>query len=248
LPLHAAGIYPVNKQDSQICLADFVISSYTPTLTALLKASETSFETINEAVKLLVVIQPNTPNISALPGTKEELKIIHDLSEKHQILTTLEGPQATVMEVLSEMGNCSWVHLACHGQQDLKEPIKSGFVLHDDCLELSKIGLKSLPNAQFAFLSACQTATGYEEQPDEAIHLAAGMLSAGYQSVVATMWSIGDADAPFVAKAVYSKLLGGEVPSSKDAAYALHDAVKSLRESYYSQSFASWVPFIHIGV
>jgi CHAT domain-containing protein len=43
-----------------------------------------------------------------------------------------------------------------------------------------------------AFLSACETATGDREIPDdsEALHLAATLLIAGFQSVVATMWYV----------------------------------------------------------
>jgi hypothetical protein len=38
-----------------------------------------------------------------------------------------------------------------------------------------------------------QTATRDEASPEEAVHLAASMLSVGYQSVVGTiMWLIGD--------------------------------------------------------
>jgi hypothetical protein len=38
-----------------------------------------------------------------------------------------------------------------------------------------------------AFLSACQTAKGDEDMPDQAVHLAASMLFCGFKSVIATM-------------------------------------------------------------
>lgn len=44
--------------------------------------------------------------------------------------------------------------------------------------------------SSFAFLSACQMATGDEQLTEESVHVAAGMLLAGYGSIVATMWSI----------------------------------------------------------
>lgn len=37
----------------------------------------------------------------------------------------------------------------------------------------------NLPTAMLAFLSACKTAKGSEEQPDQAVHLAASMLFCG---------------------------------------------------------------------
>ena len=47
---------------------------------------------------------------------------------------------------------------------------------------------------------------GDEGLSDEAIHIAAGMLFAGYGGVVGTMWSISDKLAPVVARDVYEQL------------------------------------------
>ena len=105
----------------------------------------------------------------------------------------------------------------------------------------------SLPNARIAFLSACETATGQENLPDEAVHLAAGMLAAGFKSVIGTMWAISDSAAPIVAERFYARLLkDGKVEDGK-AAGALHYAVEDLRKRDPSD-FMAWVPFIHIGV
>ena len=247
LPLHAAGIYPANGDDKVICLADFAISSYTPTLSALAE-SQKPFRNA-QGMRLLAVIQPDIPEPNSLPGTMKELAFIEQHTAKHQVLSTLVGTEVTLEKVVSAMGKCSWVHLACHGVQDLNTPTKSGFELgpDGDRLELSKIISKSIPCADFAFLSACQTAAGDLDRPDEAIHLAAGMLSAGYHSVIATMWAISDNDAPSIADDVYSYLLADKEPSSQKAAEALHLAVQTLRKRHNSESFASWVPFIHMG-
>ena len=104
----------------------------------------------------------------------------------------------------------------------------------------------SLPNVRLAFLSACETATGQENLPDEAVHLAAGMLAAGFKSVIGTMWAISDSAAPIVADGFYASLLkDGKVEYGK-AAEVLHYAVEDLRKQNPSD-FMSWVPFIHIG-
>ena len=66
----------------------------------------------------------------------------------------------------------------------------------------------AVPHAQFAFLSACQTATGDEILvAQEAVDLAAGMLSVGFRGVIGTMWSMMVSDGPVVADEVYSHLL-----------------------------------------
>jgi CHAT domain-containing protein len=159
----------------------------------------------------------------------------------------MEGERATSGVVLGAMEEHSWVHLACHASQNTANPTASAFHLHDGELDLAAITRKSLKSAGFAFLSACQTATGDENLPDEAVHLAAGMIMAGYSSVIATMWSIEDEDAPLVAEKVYACMLEGGAPDARRAARALHDAVGCLRDKVGVKSFARWVPYIHIG-
>lgn len=226
--------------------SDFVVSSYTPTLTALLEPLSVKKQAF---MGILGVSQPSTPGQSPLPNAEEELQHIEKLSSG-LVVHSLLGEQATIESVLAAMEKYSWVHLACHAEQNISEPTQSAFHLYDGSLPLSKIITKSFPHADFAFLSACQTATGNEDLSDEAVHLAGGMLAAGYKSVIATMWSIRDKDAPSVAAEVYCRLVSPE-PNSSCAAYALHHAVQCLRkkqEESGQSSFFSWVPFIHVGI
>ena len=87
---------------------------------------------------------------------------------------------------------------------------------------------------------------------NEAVHLASGMLVAGYRGVIATMWSVEDQDASQIARNVYGHLLkktGTLDPT--EAAHALHHAVHKLREGSgptENASYLSWVPFIHMGI
>jgi len=67
-------------------------------------------------------------------------------------------------------------------------PLDSAILLEGGRLELSRVTQLVLRNASLAFLSACETAMGDEELPDEAIHIAATLLFAGFRGVVATMW------------------------------------------------------------
>ena len=160
-------------------------------------------------------------------------------------LVEVKDGAGTVERVIEEMSNCNWIHLACHGVQDLHTPTKSAFILADDNLSLEEIIKRPLPNAEFAFLSACQTAAGDTNLADEAVHLAAGMMLAGYRSVIATMWSMYDKDGPVVADVVYSELLKDGKADHTRAAYALHKAVQKLRSS--GRPLLAWMPFIHMG-
>jgi CHAT domain-containing protein len=177
LPIHAAGIY--NTADGENA-SDYIVSSYTPTLSTLLVPKPL----IASTFKMMVVIQPRT-----LPCAHEELNRI----EKHVpsgclVKLGLSQSPATVQHVTSHISGASIVHFACHGVQDAKNPLKSAVILEDGRLTVSQIMRQPMPNAWLAFLSACQTATGDGTLPDEAIHLAAAMLFAGFRGVVATMW------------------------------------------------------------
>ena len=109
--------------------------------------------------------------------------------------------------------------------------------------------------ADLAFLSACQTSTGDEKLSEEAVHLAAGMLAAGYRGVIATMWSISDQYGPQVAEYFYAELVSQELElkqmsgglSTDDAASALHYSTQKLRKQL-SNSALDWIPYVHFGL
>ncbi|THU81887.1 hypothetical protein K435DRAFT_808714 [Dendrothele bispora CBS 962.96] len=252
LPLHAAGIYGFNNPTKNVNVSDFAVSSYTATLTAMLGSGSKPKQDPTVVRSVLIVSQPATPGQRNLPGTLEEAKSIQlyasDAHTRH-----LTNELATVQAVSDEMSKHDIIHLACYGIQDMKNPLHSAFVLHDGRLELNRLMKLSLKNAELAFLSACQSTTDDEKLPEEAVYLAAGMLAVGYPSVIATMWSIGDNDAPLIADKVYANLLGcrndSEIQDAKlTPAYALHEAVKHLRKKVGEMNFVRWVPFVHFGV
>ncbi|PVF92656.1 TPR-like protein [Serendipita vermifera] len=242
LPIHAAGIYDSDSGDSQ--LSSYVISSYAPTLSTLLERPKPSS---GSSFNLLSVIQPAAPGGSPILNTKQELGYIqrHVAGRGH---TVLEGQAGTKKRVTRGMQECSWLHLACHGIQVPDEPTKSALLLEDGHLTLEEIIRLELPHAEFAFLSACQTTTGDENLSEEAVHIAGGMLLAGYRSVVATMWSIQDELAPMVTDEFYRHIMeGGERPDPRRAAEALHMSVQKLRQQPGVQ-LIDWIPFVHLGV
>ena len=203
-------------------------------------------------LRLLVVRQPPSDGLCPLPGVAIELEnisaIIRNSTSSHTT-TLLESSIGTVEEVLGLMKEADWVHFACHGVQDTSDPTNSGLCLADGRrLKLRDMIALSRPHGGLAFLSACQTAMGDERLTDEAIHVAAGMLFAGYGGVIGTMWSISDKLAPEVARDVYEQLFRNNTqPDYREAARALHKAIERLRDGGKT-TFATWLPFIHVGL
>ncbi|KAI9462573.1 CHAT domain-containing protein [Boletus coccyginus] len=245
LPIHGAGFYDTQDAQPGHKVSDFVVSSYVPNLSILTLSP--NFSTPSGDLRLLTVRQPSSDGLRYLSGVATELthirEVIRDSPSAH--ITLLESSDGTVEEVLSLMKEADWVHFACHGIQDA---VDSGLCLADRRrLKLSDIIAVSRPHGGLAFLSACQTAMGYEHLSDEALHITAGMLFAGYGGVVGTMWSIGDEIAPCVARDVYGQLFRtGTRPDYREAAGALHVAIEHLRHS--NASFLEWLPFIHVGL
>ncbi|KAG8769656.1 hypothetical protein FRC12_004826, partial [Ceratobasidium sp. 428] len=166
LPLHAAGLHDGQSPNA----FDLVVSSYTPTLSALLPRGD---ETVELTHSVLAVGQANTRGQPPLPMTIDELAIVKKHT-KATVYSQLDGELATVEATLNAMEQHSWVHLACHGVQNRDNPSHSAFYLHNGCLTLEEIAKRQFKSKGLAFLSACQTATGDEGLPDKATHLAAG--------------------------------------------------------------------------
>lgn len=147
------------------------------------------------------------------------------------------------------MDKHSWVHLACHEIQDLKDSTKSALILHNNRLKLSTLMSRSLLHARLAFLSVCQTATGNETLPEKAVHLAAEMLNASYKSVVGMMWSIGNKDTSLIANMFYETICW-QVSNREEVrpAYALHEATKHLRKKVGKVNFVKWILFVHFAM
>lgn len=128
-----------------------------------------------------------------LPFTSNEIKGIRGVIPAHPLVATSSAITdgqvgASAQDVLDGLEQATIVHIASHGHQDRIDPLQSGFIMRDRMLTVSELMKLDLPQAFFAFLSACETARGDEKQPDQAVHLAAAMFFAGFKSVIGTMW------------------------------------------------------------
>ncbi|KAF6744592.1 CHAT domain-containing protein [Ephemerocybe angulata] len=253
LPLHAAGIYRGTDPESVL---DYVVSSYTPTVTAITDRVKNRRSIDTQVSGLFLTNQPCAPDAPPINGTTKEVQSIFKRAEESGVrVLKLEGGNMSIDQCLENMQGYSSIHLACHAAQNAAEPLQSRFLFHNGSLELATILKTNLKNADLAFLSACQTSTGDEKISDEAVHLAAGMLAAGYRRVVATMWSIGDTPAQEVATDFYDFIIARRKGGSGTAfdgalsAHALHHATQRLRGRLgdFEHSLLAWIPFVHFG-
>src|ERR1700744_2681741 len=71
-PLHAAGLYSRTSLHIQKRIFDFVVTSYTPSLSILLPRRDINRGPLN-SLRVLAVSQPATSGYSKLPGTEDEV-------------------------------------------------------------------------------------------------------------------------------------------------------------------------------
>ncbi|KAG2737427.1 hypothetical protein P692DRAFT_2039519, partial [Suillus brevipes Sb2] len=245
LPLHAAGEYRANGKS----LSQQYISSYTPSLTALMRARRSHGR--SPSVPFAAIGQ-NFPAgaLFTLEFVEPELELVrsHLPSPPTVSFTKITSVDATKSRALCAMQDNTWLHFACHGTQNYRDPFNSAFLMRDQPLSLFDITQMDLSRHEFAFLSACETAVGDFSTPDEVIHLAAGLQFAGVKSVVGTLWKVTDATVQRLVEEFYKNFCQDGTMNSQRAARALHQAVNSLaRDKEMPMPLDQRIVFIHIG-
>ena len=244
LPLHAAGTGPGPSAESVL---DWAVSSYTPTITALLSARRSTARGGRPSTPVRSCcchcrrLRVNGPCLMWWPRRSRS-----SADSRPDRVTVLNNENATRQRVRHGLTAHRSVHLGCHAEQDLTDPSNGALVLHDGRLTVLDLG-RSRFDGDFAYLSACKTATGGVALAEESVSMAAALHFAGFHRVIATLWSVQDAIAAQVADLVYEQMVedGRFIPGS--AALALHRAlihVRALNPALPSR----WSPFVHIGI
>ncbi|MFJ8914214.1 CHAT domain-containing protein [Amycolatopsis sp. NPDC102389] len=232
LPLHAAGL-PGGPS-----VMDHVVSSYTPTLRALLHSRRQQPADVR---RQLSVALERTPGQRELPGAVAEAS--HLSGGDFESRSLVDGA-ATTDTVLSALRTTTWAHFACHAFNDPATPSQSGLALHDGLLRVSAIGALRLEKAELAYLSACSTARTGWDHTDEAIHLASVFQLAGYRHVVGVLWPFEDGLAQVAARLFYDQL--ADTPQADHAPFALHQVCRTLRSEFPGRPDL-WAGLVHSG-
>ncbi|MFC6091000.1 CHAT domain-containing protein [Saccharothrix lopnurensis] len=235
LPLGLMGMLPIHAAapEGRPGLLEAVVSSYTPTLSAL--ATKTS-PTGHHAQ--LVVAVAGAGDLSDLPRSTRYALELHASTPG---LAPLVDGDATPGRVLAALPAAGRVHFACHAEVDLTIPSRSGLRLADGArLPLTDIVDLHLPHADFAYLSACDTAAAGLRHSDTAITTASVFQLAGFAGVVASSWPLKDVPAARAAAAFYRYL------DDRTYAEALRLACVELRDRYPDKP-EIWAALMHSG-
>jgi CHAT domain-containing protein len=215
--------------DGQSHMIDLFSVSYAPSagIFALCKTRPTS----TSASSLILGV----PDAQA-PSIREEACAVAAALDSQDVFLG----EAATEEVLRERGpTARWVHLATHGYFRKDNPMFSGIKLGRSRLSLFDFYQLRLP-VELITLSGCATGVNVVTAGDELLGLSRGLLAAGAQCLLLTLWDVHDASTTEFMKDFYGRIRRGE-----SKAQALRNAMLELRARYAHPFY--WAPFFLSG-
>lgn len=170
------------------------------------------------------------------PHISDEVRSVAAILPKAQ---SLMGGAAT-RQKLQELGPSSrFVHIATHGFFRQDNPLFSGLRLADGHVSVYDLYQVRLP-AELVTLSGCATGLNVVAGGDELLGLIRGLIQAGAQSLLLTLWDVDDRSSAQFMSSFYQRML-----ESGNKALALQQAAREVRESTPHPFY--WAPFFLVG-
>lgn len=263
LPLHAAGLY----QSIELNLSQLYISSYTPTLSSLIKSRRTKSSTTPRRplfTPFLTNFLQGRKSKSARPSTPvlasstfaaicnnertEDIDMLHKVLPLTCTVTRIAGANATHEHVIRAIHEQPWIHFTSRAEPNFDRPFESHFPLHDkpvSLLEIAQTLAEVERPPEFAFLSVSHGSSGTEGH--ETMHFPHALHMAGFQSVVGTVWAVDEEVTRRIASAFYHFVVveSGGAMNCANAAKALSQALKVVEEGI---PLEQRIAFVHVGV
>ena len=180
-----------------------------------------------------------------LPCAQEEVEMIASILNTRP----LTGREATKAEVIKRMSSVGLIHIAAHGNKRTGEialcpnpgwtskfPQKKDFILKMSDVLAAKV------RARLVVLSCCHSGRGRILKGEGVVGIARAFLAAGARSVLISLWAIDDEATMVFMKSFYQHLKEG-----KTASAAVHQTMKSLRESEKFSEIRHWASFQLLG-
>jgi CHAT domain-containing protein len=222
VPMHAL-------HDGEGYLIDKFSISYAPSASIYAMCQSSEVNTSGESL-ILGIADTQAPSIldevAALKELLPEAKLFLGENATEAVLQQ-HGPRSRI------------VHIATHGYFRQDNPMFSSIRLGDSYLSLFDLYHLKLP-VELVVLSGCATGLNVIKPGDEQIGLVRGLLQAGAQSMVLSLWEVHDLSTKEFMVAFYRGLQCGLTKSA-----ALQKAMLDLMTRYPHPYY--WAPFLLIG-
>jgi CHAT domain-containing protein len=222
LPFHAL-------LDGEEFLGDRYSISYTPSASVYYLCC-TKNATASEGALILGVPDPAAP------------QILQETRAVASVLTNADvylGAEATDRVLREKGGHCRYIHIATHGWFRRDNPMFSSIGLGNTHLSLFDLYQVSLPS-ELVTLSGCGTGLNVVVGGDELLGLKRGLLYAGAQSILVTLWDVNDQST-----ADFMKLFYQDLKARGNKAAAVQSAMAAIRREYPHPFY--WAPFVLLG-
>lgn len=174
-----------------------------------------------------------------LPHARDEALSIASLLATEPLIG-LSATKAALKAALGNGGPSNGVlHIACHGQFNAADALKSGVLLAEDrnlpvaertddaMLTAQEIFALNFPS-HVTVLSACESGLSEKKTGDELIGLARSVLSSGSSSVVVSLWSVNDLSTGLLMQEFYNALRATPSRSKVEALQHAQNTVRTL--------------------
>ncbi|XP_044170137.1 tetratricopeptide repeat protein 28-like [Acropora millepora] len=182
--------------------------------------------------------------LEPLPCAQKEVEMIAAILNTRPLI----GKEATKAEVMKRMSLVGLIHIAAHGNEVTGQialspnPGWTQFPKEEDyILKMSDVQAANL-RARLVVLSCCHSGRGRILKGEGVVGIARAFLAAGARSVLVALWAIDDKATKEFMQHFYQHLKEG-----KTASAAVHQSMKSLRESEECSEMWYWAPFQLIG-
>ena len=203
--------------------------SYSPSASIYALCQNRTANTTGSSL-VLGIPDPQAPTIleevQALTGVLDQAELFVGENASERLLRS-QGPASRI------------IHIATHGRFRQDNPMFSAIRLGDSFLSLFDLYQLRLP-VELITLSGCSTGLNVVAGGDELIGLARGLLHAGAQSLILSLWDVHDKSTAQFMTAFYRLLQEG-----KTKAESLRSAMLEVRTSY--PHCYQWAPFILVG-
>jgi CHAT domain-containing protein len=166
------------------------------------------------------------------PFIREEAESLAKLLPSAELFL---GPSATLANLKARGAQARLIHIATHGDFRPDNPLFSRIHLADSYLTLYDLYQLRLP-AEIVTLSGCATGLNLVSKGDELLGLMRGLLAAGAQSLLLSLWDVNDKST-----AEFMQLFYQQIAASNDKARAFQKAAQAMRERKPHPYF--WAPF-----
>ncbi len=198
----------------------------------------------NSTARVVAFGNPKVEPKDDLPGAEREVAQIAAIFKG---TTRFMQAEATKTRFRQEAPEARVLHVAAHAQADRIDPLRSRILLANEdqkqnFLDASEVLAIDLSKVALVTLSACESALGRVANGDEVLGFPRSFLSAGADSMIASLWLVNDNATALLMEVVYRRLSEGA-----DLQTAMQSGqLAVLKTPKFARPFF-WAPFNLIG-